>query len=215
MAGRRPKSRVVEDSGGSLKPQVNSPSRKADPTRASADLVAFRQKHGKSLSESMEDEAQLPKWVMHVLARKMFCDMTWSDAVREEFKTEQQQMRKRRALDHYRKSPAFQKLVARMKSDDMDIRQMAADVIAGHAMKIGYLNLKVLKLAEEARNIPELAKQSRWLAENYGMTVPKKTENQAPTNIVIQFSGGQVSAEIPMGESESVKVLPAEIVKDE
>jgi hypothetical protein len=153
--------------------------------------------------------------VLHVVARKVYCDMTWEEAIREEFpKNEGRAKKKMRALQKYTRSPAVKSVREKMLAQETDVRAMASEVIAAHAMKIGFLNLKVLEIAQRTDNLPELAKQSRWLAENYGMTIPKKSET-SPTAIHITLNNATISGEIPMGESESHKILPAEIVTDE
>jgi hypothetical protein len=196
----------------SLRPDRNTPYRKADPTRAGADLQAFREKYGRA--EQITDASRLPKWLLYAVVLHEHVGLNWSDAMRELF-TEKQAARKRQMLDHYRKCPAYKELLATVKAWDRDqVRAEAVELVAAHAMQINVTNLRVLQLAKDTNNVAELGKQSRWLAENFGMTIPKKSE-QAPTAIHITLNNATISGEIPMGESDSHKILPAEIVTDE
>jgi hypothetical protein len=106
----------------------------------------------------------------------------------------------------------FREAMAEMTGDPVEL---ARAVLKGAAVGLAVENLLHYEAAKKAGDNAEAGRQLRFLTETVGVSMPKNAD-AVPTQITINLGGGiSVSADIPHGESEGTKILPAEILNDD
>ena len=157
----------------------------------------------------------LPQWVKLSLLEHELLGRSWNQICKAQGK---KLGRSERAVDkqlsEYRKSPAAAEFIAALAPLIADPVELGKAILRANAANVAIENIIHYEAAKEAGDVAEAGKQLRFITEAIGMPQPKRTEAAPPTSINITFSGGTITAEIPMGESEGVKVVDAEIIED-